>query len=78
MTIARLREVHTARPFQPFVLRMADAKTLRITHPESLAYNPTGRTMVYVAPNGSSHYVDLLLVARIEVGNGKTSRKSRK
>ena len=57
-------------------MHMADGKTLRVTHPESLAYNPTGCTCVYVAPDGATSYVDLLLVARIEVGNGKPRRKT--
>jgi hypothetical protein len=75
MTIDRIREVHLARPFQPFVMHMADGKTLRVTHPESLAYNPTGRTAVYVAPSGSTHFVDLLLVARLEIDNGRPRRR---
>jgi hypothetical protein len=70
MTVDRLREVHQARPFRPFTMRMADGTRVRVTHPESLAYNGSGRTCIYVAPDGSSHYIDLLLVARLEVSNG--------
>lgn len=68
MTLERLREVHQARPFKPFRLHLADGRTLHVTLAESLAYNPTGgRTGAYVAPDESTHVVDLLWVSRIEV-----------
>jgi len=78
MTIDRLREVHLARPFRAFTLRMADGTKVRVGHPESVAYSPSGRTIIYVAPDDSTHYIDLLLVARIEVANGTTARKGRR
>lgn len=78
MTIDRLREAHHARPFQPFLLHMADGKTLRVSHPESLAYDARGRTVVYVAPKGNTHFLDLLLVARIEIGNGAAGRRPKR
>jgi hypothetical protein len=57
---------------------MADGKTLRVTHPESLAYNPSGRTILYVAPDESARRIDLLLVVRIEiVGRRKPRGKAR-
>lgn len=78
MTLERLKEVHQARPFKPFRLHLADGRTLRIAHPESLAYSPTGgRTAAYVAPDESTHFVDLLLVSRIEVRNGNGRKKRR-
>ena len=74
MTIDRLRDVHQARPFKPFIMYMADGAKVKVTHPESLAYNPTGRTAVFVDPKDHHHYIDLLLVARLEVTNGARRR----
>ena len=76
MTIDRLKEIHQCRPFRPFTMQLADGGTIRITHPESIAYSPTGRTAVVVFPDESTQWVDLLLVSRIEVKNGQ--RRPRK
>jgi len=77
MTINRLREVHQARPFRAFTMYFADGGTLRVTHPESLAYDPVGRTGVFFSPDDKTHFIDLLLVSRIEVGNGARRRRRR-
>lgn len=71
MTIDRLREIHKSEPFRPFVMHMADGGRVKISHPESLAYSSSGRTVVVVTPDDSTQYVDLLLVSRIEVANGR-------
>jgi len=75
MTIERLQEVHQARPFRPFRLHLADGRDVPISHPESLAYERTGRTVVAVLPGGATHFVDLLLVTDIEIANGQGRRK---
>lgn len=75
VTIDRLREVHQSNPFRPFVLRISDQAWIRVTHPESLAYDPRGRTVIFVAPDGSTQYIDLLHVTRLEIGNGARRRK---
>jgi hypothetical protein len=60
MTIEKLREIHAARPFRPFTLDMADGAKLHVSHPESLAYSPSGRTIALVEPNDRHHYIDLI------------------
>jgi hypothetical protein len=67
MTIERLREAHSARPFSPFVLHLADGRDLTVAHPESLAIAPSGRTVVVVQPDDSTQFVDLLLVTVLEL-----------
>jgi hypothetical protein len=59
-------------------MHSADGGVVRVTHPESLAYSPTGRTPVVVGSDDSTQFVDLLLVSRIEVGNGSARGKRRK
>jgi len=78
MTIERLRSIHQTRPFRPFVMHLADGKTVRVTHPETLAYTPSGRTIFLAKPDDSIHHIDLLMVVRIEVSNGARKRNSRK
>jgi hypothetical protein len=78
MTIEKLREIHRSQPFRPFTMHLADGGQLTVTHPESLAYSPSGRTVIVVRPDESSAWVDLLLISRIEVGNGSSRNGRRK
>jgi len=75
MTTEQLRKVHTARPFTPFTLRLADGTRLRVVSPEFLATFPSGRTVLVVTGDESYEIVDLLLVTAIDVGDGE--RQSR-
>lgn len=77
MTIERLRAVHQARPFRPFVLHMADGKKIRVNHPEIMSVSPSGRTIIVNLADDSFHHIDLLMVVRIEVSNGTPRRKTK-
>jgi len=79
MTIAQLRKMHQARPFQPFRVHMADGRHLDVEHPEFLAHTPGGRTVMIAQPDESFEVLDLLLVTSLEPINGKPrSRRRRK
>jgi hypothetical protein len=67
MTIDKVREVYNARPFQPFVMHLADGRNLMVQHPENLASSPSGRTIHVDLPDDTSHFVDLLLVTDLEI-----------
>lgn len=75
MTIDQLRNVIQARPFRPFTLKLADGTRLRVKHPEFVSSSPAGRTVIVWSEAESFEIVDLLLVASIEVGNGKARHK---
>ena len=77
MTMQTLKEIHHAEPFRPYTLHFADGGTVRVTHPESLAYNPSGRTAVVVFPDDSTQWFDVLLVSRIEMSNGQGKKRSK-
>ena len=77
MTIQRLREVHRSEPFRPFTLYLADGGRIRVSHPELLAYSPSGRTVVVVSPDDTTQFIDLLLVSRIELGDGESRSAGR-
>lgn len=78
MTIEQLRRVHQARPFRRFTLRLADGSRLPVPHPEFLWLHPRGRTAIVATPNDGFQIVDVLLVAAIEVGNGKPRSRRKK
>ena len=81
MTIEQVRRFHQVRPFQPFILHLADGRSIPVIHNEFLAILPPGRIVVATQLDGSFEVIDLLLVASIAVaapatapGNGQPSQ----
>lgn len=75
MTTEKLSQLHRATPFRPFRLYFADGGHADVLHPELMAYAPAGRTAVIYAADDTYQVVDLLLVSRLEVLNGKHRRQ---
>ena len=78
MTIEQLRQMHQARPFQPFRIHMADGRHLDVGHPEFLAYTPSGRTVMVARADESFEVIDLLLVTSLEPIPDGLKRRRRK
>jgi len=79
MTIDQIRKLHQAQPFQPFRMNLADSRALDVTHPELLAINSSGRTVIVVTGDENLYeVVDLLLVVSLEVLNGRAKSARRK
>jgi hypothetical protein len=78
MTIEQLRQVHEARPFQPFDLCLADGRTLPVDHPEFLSRSPAGRTIGVGRADGTIEIVALLLVVSFKPRANGASRRRRK
>ena len=79
MTIEQLKLAHSAVPFRPFTIRMADGRTFPVTHPEFMSRSKSGRTVVISNDDDSSSILDHLLMTEIEYGvptpkSGKRSR----
>jgi hypothetical protein len=66
MTIERIREKLGLRPFQPFIIHLADACAIPVQHQEFAALSPAGRTMVVYQPDDSMNIIDLPLVTDLE------------
>ena len=63
----RIRELLSAAPFQPFVIRMADGKEYRVEHPDFvLAASSEVPQITIEDPNGSQHYLSALLVTSVQ------------
>ncbi len=72
MTIEQLREVRQATPFRPFTLQIADGNEVHVPHPEFLWFPPQGSRTIFVATSDERvKSIDLLLVASIELGDGR-------
>ncbi|MCY3023291.1 MAG: hypothetical protein NTW87_30300 [Planctomycetota bacterium] len=75
MTLDRLRELHQARPFQRFIVRLADGRSIPVDHPEMMAVAPTGRTVGIFQRDNTFSWVDVMLVTELEVRPGNGRRK---
>jgi hypothetical protein len=73
MTVEQLRTLHHATPFRPFIIRMADGRSFRVTHPDFLSHSPTGRTLIVHHKDDSFSVLDLLLATELEVDGAAQS-----
>jgi len=79
MTIEQLRTAYDAQPFRPFVMHLADGRSIPVRHREFIMTVPSGRTIVVCQPDDTLNIVDLLLITDLEMkpaANG-SSRKRR-
>ncbi len=67
MTIEQLRNFYDAQPFQPFVMHLADGRSIPVMHPEFIASAPSGRTITVYQPDDTLNVIDLPLVTDLEV-----------
>jgi hypothetical protein len=76
MTTERLKELHQAQPFRPFIIHLADGRQVKVTHPEAMARRDSSRTFVVLDPADRAHHIDLLLVTDLVVDHTARSRKN--
>jgi len=78
MTIERIRELYNAQPFRPFIIHLADGRSVPVHHREFMMSVPSGRTIFVAQPDDSVNIIDLLLVTDLELaptGNGSGRRR---
>jgi hypothetical protein len=78
MSLDELRRHHQARPFAPFVIRVADGRSVAVRHPENLAISPTGRTVAGYASDGTTEIVDVLLITGLTLLPEHDGRRRRR
>jgi hypothetical protein len=79
MTVHALSEVINADPFAPFMLRLADGRSLHIDNPNLVAFLGTGRTLFVAHPRSERfELIDLLLIQSIIIdARGKGGQRRR-
>jgi hypothetical protein len=70
MDIQGIREALHRQPFEPFLIRLADGRSLSVPHPDSVALGP--RRIVVVAADDSWSVVEPLLIVSLD-SNGSQS-----
>jgi len=78
MTTNLLRSTLNAQPFVPFILHLADGRSIPVKHREFAMISPSGRTVAIFQPDDAANFVDLLLVTDLEIpANGSAKRRKR-
>jgi hypothetical protein len=72
--IERIKQRHSAEPFRPFIIHLADERQIPVKHREFMAISPSGRTIVVCQTDDTSNIIDLLLVTDLEIRNGKAPK----
>jgi len=70
MTIEQFQAYQGARPFRPYIIQLADGRSLRVDHPEFVAHRPQGRTIAVAVSDNVIEAIDLLLVVSLRHANG--------
>ncbi len=65
MTGEELRKFLGQTPFRPLIVRTADGRETRVSHPEAMGYE--GRIATYIHPTGGVEIFDLFLVSSVLV-----------
>lgn len=80
MDIAGVGEALHTQPFEPFVIRLADGRSLPVPHPDFVALTP--RRVIVGAEDDSWSIVEPLLIVSLDklssegkAGNGKKKRR---
>jgi hypothetical protein len=76
MDLNGLREALHKRPFEPFVIRLADGRSLPVQHPEFVAVGE--RRAVVIGENDSWSWIEPLLIVSLDsLAQPKKSRNGR-
>jgi hypothetical protein len=68
MRIDELKKVKDRRPFQPFLIRMADGREIPVKHPDAVAWDPDQiRIAVCGVPGGGTEILDVALVTSLSI-----------
>jgi len=81
MDIAGVREALHKQPFEPFVIRLADGRSLNVPHPDFVALTP--RRVIVGGMDDSWSIIEPLLIVSLESMNagsqgGNSTRKKRR
>jgi hypothetical protein len=74
MTKEALSQAIHRVPFQPFVLRLADGRAVRVPHHDFISMHPTGRTVIVYGRDEDLEILDVMLVTGLQLA-GKAAKR---
>jgi hypothetical protein len=63
--IEELKKAKDQRPFQAFLIRMADGREVRATHPDGLAWDRENPRVVLAISQGEYHWIEVALITSL-------------
>ena len=78
MTIEQMKKLYDAKPFQPFVIHLADGREIPVVHRDFIMAVPSGRILVVATSDDAVDLIDLLLVTDVEVQSGRNGSGRRR
>lgn len=67
MTYQQMHALRTAEPFLPFIIHLADGRSVTVHHPELMIFSPKRRTVIVYQPDEHFNIIDLKLITDLEV-----------
>jgi hypothetical protein len=65
MTVEQFKRFQFTKPYQPFVIHVADGREFPVTHPEAASLSPSGRTVLVFNKDRLLEVLDMLLVTSL-------------
>jgi hypothetical protein len=65
MTAEQLRAMREANPFRPFLIHLADGRTLNVPHRDFVSQSPGGRTIIVYHAEEAFSVVELYQVTEL-------------
>lgn len=67
MTKEALSKAVHRNPFQPFVLRLAEGRAVRVPHQDFISMHPAGRTVIVYGQNEDLEILDVMLITALQM-----------
>jgi hypothetical protein len=67
VTAEQIKAMRDANPFKPFIIHLADGRSVTVPHRDFVSLSPGGRIVIVYRPDDSFSIVDLFLVTELEV-----------
>ena len=75
MDIAGIWEALHKQPFEPFIIRLADGRSVDVRHPDFVAVHP--RRVIVIAEDGAWSVVEPLLIVSLDYAQPKARRNGK-
>jgi hypothetical protein len=77
--LKHLKELHAARPFRSFVMRLADGRSKKVPHPELMAFLANGRTIFWAdGESDGFELINLIMIVSAEVSRSASGGQGRR
>ena len=73
MKLEEIRQVKNQRPFLPFLVRTADGRELRVSHPDAIAWKESSPRIVICSSPGGWEIIDVGLIVSLAIQEPSTT-----